>query len=190
MSDQFKISSAASPEKITKHYGEPGFSLLTQMKADYTTNSHSSLAHISLKLVGRFYLLSLGMKGLKPGSRRGASACIAGKRASVRMSAVPFTPYSPNHSRFSLDSLGVGITLFGHLRDLFPEVFVFVCRWAYGVLLWELFTLGKFVPRTLFSPDVPVCGGARGTVLGWQLFLLGGREGQVTTMAPCLGVPL
>ena len=45
-------------------YGELVFSYLTQMKDDYTTNSHY-LTHIFLfRKVGRMYFLNLGVKGL------------------------------------------------------------------------------------------------------------------------------
>ena len=45
-------------------YEELGFSSLTQMKYDYTTNSHYITYTFSLFEVGRMHVLSLGVKGL------------------------------------------------------------------------------------------------------------------------------
>ena len=48
---------------ITQH-GELGFSSLTQMKDDNTTNSHYLTCTVSLWKVGGMYLLTLGVKGV------------------------------------------------------------------------------------------------------------------------------
>ena len=64
-SDQFQISPAASPEYYITQYGGLGFPSLTQMKDDYTTNSHYSLTLIHFS--GRMYtLLTWEWKGYSP----------------------------------------------------------------------------------------------------------------------------
>ena len=45
-------------------YGELGFSKLTQMKDDYTTNSHYLIYTFSVQKVGRMYFSNLGVEGL------------------------------------------------------------------------------------------------------------------------------
>ena len=45
-------------------YEELGFSYLTQMKDDYTTNSHYLTYTFLFRKVGRMYFLILGVKGL------------------------------------------------------------------------------------------------------------------------------
>ena len=49
----------------TAQYEELGFSSLTQMKDDYTTNSRYITYTFSLLEVGRMHVLSLGVKGLR-----------------------------------------------------------------------------------------------------------------------------
>ena len=44
-------------------YEEIGFSQLSQMKDDYTTNSQYITYTFSFRKVGRMYFLSLGVKG-------------------------------------------------------------------------------------------------------------------------------
>ena len=63
-SDQCPISLQPHQKYYITQYGELGFPQLTQMKDDFTTNSHS-LAHAFLfRKVGRMYFLNLGVKGL------------------------------------------------------------------------------------------------------------------------------
>ena len=58
------------------HYEELGFSWLTQMKDNYTTNSHNLTNTFLFKRLGEFYSLISGVKGLivghrlKPGRRK------------------------------------------------------------------------------------------------------------------------
>ena len=61
----FKFLLQPHHKSYTTQYEELGFSSLTQMKDDYTINSHYLTYTFSLQEVGRMYFVSSGVKGLR-----------------------------------------------------------------------------------------------------------------------------
>ena len=65
----FKFLLQPHHKSYTTQYEELGFSSLTQMKDDYTINSHYLTYTFSLQEVGRMYFVSSGVKGLTKSTR-------------------------------------------------------------------------------------------------------------------------